>query len=87
MNDGTTYFLYMNSHHAMGVFLFLLFMDLKGGKEMNQKRTEEEIRDYNRRIEEIFRKHGQIPERVYGEGGRWIAIIPGDRKKGDCDEK
>lgn len=64
----------------MGVFLFLLFMDLEGGKEMNQKRTKEEIEEYNRRIEEVFRKHGLTPKMVYGKGIK--AIFPGNRSKG-----
>ena len=28
----------------------------------------EELEDYNRRIEEVFRKHGDIPKKVYGKG-------------------
>ncbi len=47
---------------------------------MNQKRTKEEIEEYNRRIEEVFRKHGLTPKMVYGKGIK--AIFPGNRSKG-----
>ena len=77
--------LYANSRHAMGVFLFLLFMGIEGGKEMKQERTKEEIEDYNRKIEEVFRKHGLKLKTVYGHGAK--AIIPGSKPKGDCNEK
>lgn len=34
----------------------------------SKKKTTEELEDYNRRIEEVFRKHGDIPKKVYGKG-------------------
>ena len=34
----------------------------------SKKKTTEELEDYNRRIEEVFRKHGAIPKKVYGKG-------------------
>jgi len=34
----------------------------------SKKKTTEELEDYNRRIEEVFRKHGLMPKRVYGKG-------------------
>ena len=77
--------MYINSRHAMGVFLFLLFMGIEGGEEVNHKRTEEEIKEYNRRIEEVFRKHGLLLKTVYGHGAK--AIIPGSKPKEDCNEK
>ena len=33
-----------------------------------KRRSKEEIEEYDRRIEEIFRKHGLMPKRVYGKG-------------------
>lgn len=85
MNDGMIHKLYVYSRHAMGVFLFLLFMGIEGGEEMNQKRTEEEIKEYNRKIEEVFRKHGLKLKTVYGHGAK--AIIPGSKPKEDCNKK
>ena len=52
---------------------------------MNQKRTKEEIEEYNRRIEEVFRKHGLTPKMVYGKGTK--AIFRGNKSKGDHDEE
>ncbi|MBQ1534848.1 MAG: hypothetical protein IIZ64_08560 [Erysipelotrichaceae bacterium] len=52
---------------------------------MNQKRTEEEIKEYNRKIEEVFRKHGLKLKTVNGHGAK--AIIPGSKPKEDCNEK
>ncbi len=34
----------------------------------SKKKTTEELEDYNRRIEEVFRKHGSMPKTVYGKG-------------------
>ena len=52
---------------------------------MKQERTKEEIEEYNRRIEEVFRKHSLIPKMVYGKGTR--AIFPGNRPKGADNEE
>ena len=48
---------------------------------MKHKRTEEEIREYNKRIEEIFRKHNLIPKKVDVEKNNdFIVIFPGNKK-------
>ena len=39
-----------------------------------QRRSKEEIEDYNRRIEEVFRKHELMPKRVYGKGYKAIFL-------------
>ena len=39
-----------------------------------QRRSKEEIEDYNRRIEEVFRKHGLMPKRAYGKGYKAIFL-------------
>ncbi len=47
---------------------------------MNYNRmNKEEILKYNRRIEEIFKKHGLELKRVYGKGFR--AIFPGELER------
>lgn len=33
-----------------------------------QRKSREYLEDYSRRIEEVFRKHGDIPKKVYGKG-------------------
>ena len=47
---------------------------------MKHMRTEEEIREYNKRIEEVFRKHNLIPKRVdIEENSDYIVIFPGEK--------
>ena len=51
-------------------------------------RTEEEIREYNKRIEEIFRKHNLIPKKVdVEENNDYIVIFPGIRKINNNENK
>ena len=42
---------------------------------MKHMRTEEEIREYNKRIEEIFRKHNLIPKKVDVEENNDFIVI------------
>ena len=46
-----------------------------------QKMSESEIKEYNRRIEEVFKKHGMKPRTVYGKKKGYIAIIPGQKSQ------
>ena len=67
----------------MGVFLFLLFVDLAERRieKMKHKKTEEEIKEYNRRIEEVFRKHNLILKCVdVEENNDYIVIFPGEKQ-------
>ena len=33
-----------------------------------RRKSKKELEEYERRIEEVFRKHGLMPKRVYGKG-------------------
>ena len=46
-----------------------------------EKMSESEIKEYNRRIEEVFKKHGMKPKTVYGKKKGYIAIIPGQKSQ------
>ena len=48
---------------------------------MKHKKTEEEIKEYNRRIEEVFRKHNLILKCVdVEENNDYIVIFPGEKQ-------
>jgi len=54
---------------------------------MKRRKTKEEIMDYSRRLEEVFRKHGLIPKKINIEkDSDFIVIFPGSRKT-DGNEK
>jgi len=39
-----------------------------GGTMKLRRKSKEELKEYDRRIEEVFRKHGLMPKRAYGKG-------------------
>ena len=47
-------------------------------------KSKQEIEEYNRRMEEVFKKHGLMPKTVYGKGYKAF-IIREDLPK-DTDE-
>ena len=47
----------------------------------NKKMSESEIKEYNRRIEEVFKKHGMKLKMVYGKRKGYTAIIPGQKSQ------
>ncbi|MBQ1567557.1 MAG: hypothetical protein IIZ80_06680 [Erysipelotrichaceae bacterium] len=80
----------MNFHHCDGSFSFPAFCGSDEEKErekMKRRKTKEEIMDYSRRLEEVFRKHGLIPKKINIEkDSDFIVIFPGSRKT-DGNEK
>ena len=46
-----------------------------------EKMSESEIKDYDKRIEEVFKKHGMKVKTVYGKKKGYTAIIPGQKSR------
>ena len=64
-----------SKYDGLGILEFGGTAEERGYRSMKPKpKSKQEIEDYNRRIEEVFKKHGLMPKTVYGKGYKALFI-------------